>query len=532
MIKLYIKETFSMNEDIEAVKKYYPNIDDDTFMQLIQLDPTYRGNQSLGKYGKWILNLYNKGNLSTDDMNSITDVLNQFTTYRNRIHNKDLNSYKSLSDLEDILATVVDDDSMLTDRQKLRFLKNVKAGRTKISAEDDYDVVLETPNFIVYVPNTHEASMKLGNGTKWCTAHENPDWYNKYTKDNSKLYIVKNKKTGERWQYSDLEGDFLDEDDDEFNIWKLMQQDEKLSKFFEKFFGVDYYNFDGTWVYDGNEIPEQPKLDITEIIIDKNVTKIEENAFCYCKRLTSVYIPNSVIEIGDGAFKYCSSLESIDIPNSVTKIGDWAFKCCSNLISINIPNSVTEIGGNAFYYCYNLTSINIPNSVTEIRAYTFSRCENLTSVNIPNSVTEIRDNAFSECKSLTSINIPDSVTKIEESVFSRCYNLTSINIPNSVTEIGSSTFSYCESLTSINIPNSVTEIAAAIFFDCKSLKSINIPNSVTKIGYNAFKDCNNLVVYTNNNYVKDYCNKNNIPTKPLNNNESFKNLIRLHIREN
>ena len=44
-----------LNEDIEAVKKYYPNIDNDTFMKLIALDPTYReGSQSLGKYGKCI----------------------------------------------------------------------------------------------------------------------------------------------------------------------------------------------------------------------------------------------------------------------------------------------------------------------------------------------------------------------------------------------------------------------------------------------------------------------------------------------
>ena len=233
MIKLYINESVYIKEDIEAVKKYYPNIDDNMFMNLIALDPTYRDrSNSVGKYGKWILNLYNKGNLSNDDIDNITDVLNQFTTYRNRIQNKDLNSYKSLSALEDVLASVVDDDSMLTDRQKVRFLKNVKSGKIKTSADDDYDVVLETPNFIVYVPNTHEASMKLGKGTTWCTAHENPEWYDKYTKDNGKLYIVKDKDTGKRWQYSDLKGDFLDENDRDFNILELMKQDEKLSKFF------------------------------------------------------------------------------------------------------------------------------------------------------------------------------------------------------------------------------------------------------------------------------------------------------------
>ena len=165
-LRIY-KENF-LNEDIEAVKKYYPNIDDSTFMDLISLDPTYRdGSNSLGKYGKWILNLFKNGKLSKEDFGEITPLLKQFTTYRNRIQNKDLNAYKTIDDLSNILASVVDDDSMLSDRQKLRFLKNVKAGRIKVSAEDDYDAVFEDKDFIVYVPHTHEASMKLGKGTDW-----------------------------------------------------------------------------------------------------------------------------------------------------------------------------------------------------------------------------------------------------------------------------------------------------------------------------------------------------------------------------
>ena len=96
MLKLYINESAYMLEDIDAVKKYYPNIDDNTFMNLIALDPTYRdGSNSVGKYGKWILNLYNKGTISENDFSEVTSLLNQFNTYKNRIQNKDLNSYKT-----------------------------------------------------------------------------------------------------------------------------------------------------------------------------------------------------------------------------------------------------------------------------------------------------------------------------------------------------------------------------------------------------------------------------------------------------
>lgn len=533
MIKLYFNESNYIKEDIEAVKKYYPNIEDDMFMNLIALDPTYRdGSNSVGKYGKWILNLYNKGNLSNDDMDSITDVLNQFTIYRNRIQNKDLNSYKSLSALEDILATVVDDDSMLTDRQKLRFLKNVKSGKIKTSAADDYDVVLETPKFIVYVPNTHEASMLLGKDTRWCTAYEDPHWYNHYTKDNGKLYIIKDKETGNRWQYSDLTGDFLNEWDSSFMVADLMKQDKKLSKFFEKFLGIDYYRFNGTYIYDGtNPVGYDLKKYVTKIIIDNNVTEIGEDAFNNCKNVKRINIPDNVTKIGKKAFCDCTNLESVIIPNSVTEIGFEAFVDCESLKSINIPDSVTEIEEDAFCRCKSLTSITLSNSITELMRGVFCGCKNLKSITIPNGVTYIGIYAFDGCTNLKSITIPDSVTTIWGCAFRDCTNLKSITIPDGVTEIREGVFSGCENLKSIIIPNSVTKIGHDVFNGCTSLKSVTIPNSVTEIGEDAFWHCENLTVRSNNKYIIDYCKEYNIPVKPLNNNESFNSSIKLHIRE-
>ena len=426
-------------ETINDVKKYYPNISDNTFTQLIKLDPTYKGNDSVGKYGKWLLNLYNKGNLSEDEFKDVPNLLNQFTTYRNRIQNKDLNSYKSLDALADILSTVVNDDSMLTDRQKVRFLKNVKSGKVKIDAENDYDIVLDTPNFIVYVPNTHEASMKLGKGTNWCTAHENPESYEKYTADGGKLYIIKDKKTNERWQYSDSRNDFLDENDEEFNHEELMKKDKKLSNFFKKFLNIDFYDFDGTWVYNGTNILPTEKDLITNIKILDDVTSIGNHAFAWCKNVKNVTIPNNVTSIEDWAFAYCESLTNVVIPNSVTEIGDYAFAGCQALKSITIPSGVTSIGDYAFSSCQVLKSITIPNSVTSIGEYTFQYCSKLSSITIPNSVTSIGDGTF--------------------------------------------------------------------------------------IG------CTNLTIYTNNDYVKQYCKKQKVTVKPVDKKEYYKKPFKLHIKE-
>ena len=405
MIKLYINESYYLSEDIEAVKKYYPNIDDDMFMYLISLDPTYRGNQSLGKYGKWILNLYNKGKLSDDDVNNITDVLNQFTTYRNRIANKDLNSYKTVADLEDTLANVVDDDSMLTDRQKVRFLKNVKSGKVKVSAEDDYDIVLETPNFIVYVPNTHEASMKLGKGTEWCTAHENPEWYDKYTKDGGKLYIIEDKSTGDKYQYSDSSHDFLDADDCSFPIISLLRQDRELLKFFHK------------------------------LILDSDI----EEPFIY-----------------------------------------------------------TDTRGGKNRFLSLATNVVIADTVKKIPPFAFQNCEVLEKVTIPDSVTYIDMSAFANCIALKSIVMPDSIDGISTMSFMNCLSLQSVTLSNNIKRIGSVAFSYC-----------------------KSLNHIFIPETVTYMGNHVFEYCPNLTVHTDNPYVTQYCNENNIPVEPITKKESY-----------
>lgn len=407
-MKLKIFENRYLLEDIAAVKKYYPNIDDATFMQLIALDPTYRdGSNSLGKYGKWILNLYNKGAISEEDFSEISPLLQQFTTYRNRIQNKDLNSYKSLQELSDILAAVVEDDSMLSPRQKVRFLKNVKAGRVQISAEDDYDVVLETPKFIVYVPNTHEASMKLGKGTKWCTAHENPDWYNKYTDGGGKLYIIRDKQTGSRYQYSDETDDFLDDTDSHFNWFQLLNQDKKLYSFMNKLnpklFKI-YTEDDLNYVYDGTQFYGDLSLKdvIEKITIPSHVERLLPHVFRHFSNVKYIFIPNTLCSLNVGAFEQCTSLETVEFESgsNIKKIEKDAFCECTSLKDINLPDSVERIDNRAFSNCSALAQIRLPDNLKNIQQHAFAFCDKLLKINIPNSVESIGAGVFYKCNNL------------------------------------------------------------------------------------------------------------------------------------
>lgn len=267
------------------------------------------------------------------------------------------------------------------------------------------------------------------------------------------------------------------------------------------------------------------------------VTKIEKEAFCNSRDLTSITIPDTVTTIDNRAFVECSGLTGITIPKSVTYIDYEAFEACTNLASITvdpdntvydsrnncnaiiktesnelicgcmntvIPDSVTSIGDYAFCDCTGLTCIDIPGSVTHI-AYlqsAFAGCSGLKSITVDpaNTVYDSRNN----CNAIIITNsnlliygcmntvIPDAVTRIDGNAFYDCTGLTSIDIPDSVTSIDPHAFRGCTGLTSVKLSGSLTYINHSTFCDCTSLTSVIIPNSVKGIDSRAFSGCTSL----------------------------------------
>lgn len=402
-------------------------------MQLIQLDPTYRGNDSAGKYGKWLLNLYNKGNLSEDDFEEVTPLLNQFTTYRNRIQNKDINSYKSLDALSDVLASVINDDSMLTDRQKVRFLKNIKSGKITTGKENDYDVVFNNANWIVCVPNTHEASMKLGKGTSWCTAHENPEWYNAYTYEdgnNYSLFIMKNKHTGEKFQYCDNpyrgnDYQFMDESDTEVDEGEFMSDcissDFKFAEWLHEL-NPDFFKMrtivDGLIIEDDTVVGVEDYFE-PDIVIPDEVKYIGEDVFRESDSIRSLYISSSVTQIGSCAFAY-STLEKVDFDDAdnLFVIGAGAF-AYSNLDYVSLSQNLKIINNRAFMES-TLIRVYIDN-VSHIGEEAFMGCDDLVYVGIDDSDgLRIKSYAFANCTNLEKITLPDNIIEIASDAFYNC----------------------------------------------------------------------------------------------------------------
>ena len=260
----------------------------------------------------------------------------------------------------------------------------------------------------------------------------------------------------------------------------------------------------------------------TDIVIPstyngKAVNAIFNNAFYYCKNLTSITIPDGVTSIGDNAFYLCESLTSITvngnnknycsingvlfnkaktelicypdgktgmytIPNSVKTIGSRAFNDCTKLTSIVIPDSVRSIGDSAFAYCGSLTSIQFNGTTAQWQAITFGSSWNYNTGNYTVTCTDgtiskdgvVTPNVPAYNEGLTFVLNEDGTYTVTD--IGTCTD-TDVVIPStyngkSVTIIGVSAFYSCSSLTSIVIPNSVTSIGDWAFYYCDSLTSI------------------------------------------------------------
>ena len=256
---------------------------------------------------------------------------------------------------------------------------------------------------------------------------------------------------------------------------------------------------------------------IEKVVFSNGTTKICDNAFSGCIKLTHVEIPDSLTEIGDYAFSGCSKLSDLTFLNNISKIGEKAFSSCENLKAVIIPDSVQEIGTDAFYNCYNLENVTISGKVKKIDT-DFKRCAKLQSVTYTGSLddwlkidltdsflfdnndviisSEINRNTklyIDNCdvSTITKISIPDGVTTVR--AFQKFTNLVEISMPDSVVEIRETSFAGCEKLKVINFSKKLRTIGDSAFRNCKSLKKITLPDETLEIiGYGTFSCCESL----------------------------------------
>jgi len=156
----YIQAAALNTPEAEAIfKKYYPNVED--VMKYIQMDPTYKeGSNQIGTYGRWILNLANKGPIVNEG--HLTDVLIRFEDEKKNLKDKDIMKYKSVDDVENML----NDDNSYKDLSHRQEVRQRQKDRKNADLDKDAEKVFEDSEWEAWVPHTYAASCKLGQGTK------------------------------------------------------------------------------------------------------------------------------------------------------------------------------------------------------------------------------------------------------------------------------------------------------------------------------------------------------------------------------
>lgn len=164
------------------------------------------------------------------------------------------------------------------------------------------------------------------------------------------------------------------------------------------------------------------EVDVPEVIGERTVTSIGQEAFYYCTSATKINIPDTVVSIGDWAFAGCASLETIVIPASVTSIGKGAFNGCTSLKSVVFEGTkLKALGDYAFNDCSALESITLPEGLMSIGVEAFRDCEALTKITAPSTLKNVGDMAFYNCTGLNTegaLTLSSSIEEIGQFAFS------------------------------------------------------------------------------------------------------------------
>ena len=271
----------------DIYKEYYSDIDENIFKQIISSDPTWNSQKpdKMGKFSKWLLTLYRLKRIKLEDLYKAHEYLSYFVKYNNLLPNKDINTYKSLSDLYTVIKQYIDNPNQ--PKSKSDEIRNIKKGAEK---------VYEDNQWLIIIPHTKEASCYYGKGTQWCTAADKGNnMFDSYNKQGP-LFININKKTNEKYQFHFETDSFMDETDTpiESPIYETIGLNENVVNWYKE--NVNEWQkiciISKTILYtDGNEVKlvKMPENDYWELVDDNSWGSIASNIILGNNTDTSIY---------------------------------------------------------------------------------------------------------------------------------------------------------------------------------------------------------------------------------------------------
>ena len=278
-------------QDIQS--KYYPNIDLNIMRQILsQGDPTYRQEKpdKMGKYGKWLLWLYQNRQLKLEDLYKAKEYLSYFIKFAQKIEDKDINHYKTLPQLYLTVKPFMDDPTQASSHQDE--IRMAKEGAEKVYEDDVW---------LIVVPHTEEAAKYYGKNTQWCTAADGNNYFNHYNSQGP-LYININKADNEKYQFHFESDQFMDETDtpieepiienipitsgaiawhrENVDQWQMLQR-QKIDFYVKDGIEANFCKYPETdwWLEDGSGNKIMENLRDVDIFIDQIWSEMNSNGW-------------------------------------------------------------------------------------------------------------------------------------------------------------------------------------------------------------------------------------------------------------
>jgi len=158
-------------EDLRA--KYIKSMDPEILDWVLGISDLQDFNH---KYTDFVLRTLNKeGEDLEGDIDDVITMLKYFDKHNSQLEKKDINQYKSTSELFNAIKPIQEKE-----HQKVM--------------ESKVEKVYEDDGFLVLLPLSLPATCKYGSGTKWCVTQKDGQHFERYTSGEQKLYFILRKK--------------------------------------------------------------------------------------------------------------------------------------------------------------------------------------------------------------------------------------------------------------------------------------------------------------------------------------------------
>jgi hypothetical protein len=216
----------------EIYQKYYSKIPYDTFKSIVAADPQSKIENEkvtrIGKYGKLLISMYQKGGLQLEDLEKASEYLGYVYSHNVAVDIKQINE---LGDLYNLVSQFIVKDKL--------DLPSILAA---LKQNEDYKFLYDGNDWLIFQPLTEKGSAYLGYNTEWCTAwgehstnkkHKERGCLFKKHHNQGPLYIIINKNNNdEKYQFHFESKQYMDKDDRRVNTENFLKQRQELMGYF------------------------------------------------------------------------------------------------------------------------------------------------------------------------------------------------------------------------------------------------------------------------------------------------------------